>query len=79
MHKHVPFCSDAHQKTYQEETQKLMILRLSQTAEKYAKYRNADLRAHSTPTGLSSDNPLRPLEKALPNVDEPTDGIQRTN
>jgi hypothetical protein len=64
MHKHIPFCSDAHKKKYHAETQRLMILRLAETAECYAKYRNADLRARSTPTGLSPEGPIRPLEQS---------------
>jgi hypothetical protein len=64
MHKQIPFCSDAHKKKYQAETQRLMISRLAETAARYAKYRNADLRARSTPTGLSPDDPIRPLEQS---------------
>jgi hypothetical protein len=64
MHKQIPFCSDSHEKKYQAETQRLMISRLAETAARYAKYRHSELRAHSTPTGLSPDARIRPLEQS---------------
>jgi hypothetical protein len=52
----VPFCCDAHRDAYQAETQRLMLARLMETLDRYAKGRTREV-------GLSRQRESRPQEE----------------
>jgi hypothetical protein len=52
----IPFCCDAHRDAYQAETQRLMLARLMETRDRYAKGRTREV-------GLATQRQILPQEE----------------